>query len=230
MIIQIYAFTRIDDAVQAVAAGVDQIGFVAGDYGIVHGELDFISAARLACEVHPPARSVALTMSTDIDEILRMADSVRPDIVHVSTETNAIGIDKMRELRARLDPGIKLMKAIGIVDQSSIDDAILHSSAADILLLDTKISQLPGVGATGAVHDWSISQQIVRVSSIPVILAGGLSADNVASAIRMVKPWGVDSNTATNIPGSPFMKDIDRIRAFVRAVRSVETGGPVEPS
>lgn len=228
MIIQIYAFTRIDDVVQAVAAGVDQIGFVAGDYGIVHGELDFVAASRLVREVVPPAQSVALTMSTDVEEIIRMAEAVKPDIVHISSETKAVGIDKMMKLRGRLDPGIKLMKAIGVIDQSSLDDAITYSAVSDILLLDTKISHMPGVGATGETHDWNISQKIVHLSTVPVILAGGLSAENVAGAIRMVKPWGVDSNTATNLPGSSFLKDIDRIRAFVKAVRSVETGGPVE--
>ena len=228
MIIQIYAFTRIEDAVQAVAAGVDQIGFVAGDYGIVHGELDFEVASRLAREVVPPAQSVALTMSTDVKEILRMAETVRPDIVHISSETDAVGIGKMMEIRERLDPKIKLMKAIGVVNQSSVDDAISYAEVSDILLLDTKISHMPGVGATGETHDWNISQNIVRLSTAPVILAGGLSTENVAGAIRMVNPWGVDSNTSTNIPGSPFLKDIERIRAFVKAVRSVETGGTNE--
>jgi len=228
MIIQIYAFTRIEDAVQAAAAGVDQIGFVAGDYGIVHGELDFEVASRLAREVVPPAQSVALTMSTDVNEILRMAETVRPDIVHISSETDAVGIGKMMEIQERLDPKIKLMKAIGVVNQSSVDDAITYVEVSDILLLDTKISHMPGVGATGETHDWNISQNIVRLSTVPVILAGGLSTENVAGAIRMVNPWGVDSNTSTNIPGSPFLKDIERIRAFVKAVRSVETGGTNE--
>ena len=228
MIIQIYAFTRIEDAVQAVAAGVDQIGFVAGDYGMVHGELDFKAASRLAREVVPPAQSVALTMSTDVNEILRMAETVWPDIVHISSETDAVGIGKMMEIRERLDPRIKIMKAIGVVDQSSVDDAITYVEVSDILLLDTKISHMPGVGATGETHDWNISQNIVRLSTVPVILAGGLSTENVAGAIRMVNPWGVDSNTSTNIPGSPFLKDIDRIRVFVKAVRSIETGGTYE--
>jgi phosphoribosylanthranilate isomerase len=228
MITQIYAFTRLDEVRQAVSAGVDQLGFVVGAYGIVNAELDFDTASSLMREVTPPAKSVALTMSTDVDEIIRMVEAVKPDIVHISSETDAVGIEKMIELRNRLDPDIKLMKAIGVVDQSSINDALIYSEVSDILLLDTKIRHMPGVGATGETHDWSISQNIVRLSTVPVILAGGLSAGNVASAIRMVKPWGVDSNTATNIPGSPFLKDIDRIRAFVKAVHAMETGETIE--
>jgi phosphoribosylanthranilate isomerase len=224
MIIQIYAFTRIEEVVQAIATGVDHIGFVAGDYGIVQGELDFRSAAELAREVQKPAKSVALTMATDVNEILRMADAVRPNIVHISTETHAVGIDQMAELREKLDPNIKLMKAIGVIDETSIDDALCHSRSADILLLDTKIKNLPGVGATGKTHDWNISREIVHRASLPVILAGGLSSKNVASAIRSVEPWGVDSNTSTNISGSSFLKDNERICAFVKAVRSLPAG------
>jgi phosphoribosylanthranilate isomerase len=224
MIIQIYAFTRIEEVVQAIETGVDHIGFVAGKYGIVQGELDFRSAVELAREVQKPAKSVALTMATDVDEILRMADAVRPNIVHISTETHAVGIDQMAELREKLDPNIKLMKAIGVIDETSIDDALCYSRLADILLLDTKIKNFPGVGATGKTHDWNISREIVQRASVPVILAGGLSSENVFSAIRSVEPWGVDSNTSTNISGSPFLKDNERICAFVKAVRSLPAG------
>ena len=90
---------------------------------------------------------------------------------------------------------------------------------SDWFLLDTKVRGLPGVGASGLTHDWRISRRIVESVGIPVILAGGLSAENVAGAIEAVQPWGVDSNTATNAPGSPVEKDLDRIRAFVAAVR-----------
>jgi phosphoribosylanthranilate isomerase len=230
MIIQIYAFTRLNEVLEAVAAGVDHIGFVAGDYGIVHGELDFMAAAALAREISHPVKSIALTMATEVDEILRMADAVRPDIVHVSTETNTVGIKSMAELHARLNPDIKLMKAIGVMDRTSIDDAMQYAAVSDILLLDTKIKHMPGVGATGQTHDWSISHEIALRSSVPVILAGGLSFENVIQAIHSVNPWGVDSNTSTNRSGSPYLKDIERIRTFVNAVRTLQTGEPGEKS
>ncbi|MGA9398148.1 MAG: phosphoribosylanthranilate isomerase [Anaerolineaceae bacterium] len=219
MIIQIYAFAKIEIMLQAVAAGVDQIGFIAGIYDLVHGELDFRSASTLAREVPKPAKSVALTMSTDINEILRMAELVHPDILHISSETDAVGIDQMAEIRARLDPTTQLMKAIAVADQNSIDTAVHFASVSDILLLDTKAKGFPGVGATGKTHDWKLSREIVARSPVSVILAGGLNAQNVRSAIQSVNPWGVDSNTSTNIPGDPLVKDIVRIQEFVKAVR-----------
>ncbi|MCB0014782.1 MAG: hypothetical protein KDE34_22860, partial [Anaerolineales bacterium] len=78
-----------------------------------------------------------------------------------------------------------------------------------------------GIGASGVTHDWNISREIVRRVKIPVILAGGLSPDNVAAAIAQVQPWAVDSLTHTNerLPGGGFRKDLEKVRQFVAAAR-----------
>lgn len=219
MIIQIYAFRKIDEALAAVEMGVDQVGFVAGDYGLVHGELDFASARMMADALPPRATSVALTMTSVVDEILRMVAAVEPDIVHISTDPEDVGLAAMEELKRELPAAVRLMKAIPVEDESSIALAQRFAPVSDILLLDSKATGFPGVGATGHTHDWSISRRIVDSISIPVILAGGLTSENVATAMRMVRPWGVDSNTSTNILGDPEMKDLDRIAAFVDAVK-----------
>ena len=128
----------------------------------------------------------------------------------------------MRDLRSRLDKNIRLMKAIPVENEESVQIAKQYAAVSDLLLLDTKRPDFPGVGATGFTHDWNVSKQIVDSVGIPVILAGGLSADNVQASIRKVHPWGVDSNTSTNVPGSNTDKDIKRIAAFVRAIRADE--------
>ncbi len=121
MIIQIYAFTRIDQAQAAAGFGVDHIGFIAGDYGVVPGELSFSQAAALARSLPPPAKSVALTMATQVDEILRMVDVVQPDIVHISTDPEDVGLREMELLRDRLPGSVRLMKAIHVEDDSSVE-------------------------------------------------------------------------------------------------------------
>jgi phosphoribosylanthranilate isomerase len=222
MIIQIYAFTDPKTAVAAVNLGVDNIGFVAGRYSIVPGELSFSEAREIAVSLPPGVTSVAITMSEDVKEILRMASEVQPDIVHISTDVDCVGVEAMRELRSRLDADIRLMKAISVEDEKSILLSQQFAAVSDLLLLDTKRSGFPGVGATGSTHDWDISRRIVESVAIPVILAGGLTADNVGAAIREIKPWGVDSNTSTNITGSQVEKDLKRIAAFINAVHSTE--------
>ena len=219
MIIQIYAFTDPRQAVAAVEMGVDNIGFIAGKYDIVYGELSFDEAKEIAKALPPEGTSVALTMSTDLDEILRMAEYVEPDIVHISSEIDKVDMEMMHTLRERMAPQIMLMKAIPVEDAKSIEKAKQYAQVSDLLLLDTSAKGFPGVGATGYTHDWNISRRIVEEVNIPVILAGGLSATNVKKAIEVVQPWGVDSNTSTNIEGSRVLKDMKRIEAFVKAVK-----------
>jgi phosphoribosylanthranilate isomerase len=219
MIVQIYAFTKPEEAAAAARMGVDQIGFVAGKYGLVPGELTFEEARAVMAALPEGTTGSALTMATDIEEILRMVSAVQPHIVHVSTDLEDVPLEAMAELRRRLPAGVQLMKAIPVYDDSSVAIAQRFAAVSDILLLDTKVSGFPGVGATGHTHDWNISRKIVETAGVPVILAGGLSAQNVGEAIRVVQPWGVDSNTATNVPGDPVEKDLDRVAAFVKAVR-----------
>ena len=220
MIIQIYAFTDIAQAVEAAEMGVDHIGFIAGDYGLVAGELSFVEAHRLAEALPPNTVRVALTMAVQVDEILRMAAAVQPDVVHISTDLEDVGVAAMQRLRRELPQSIRLMKAIHVAGEESIEQASRFAQVSDLLLLDTKVSGMPGIGATGRLHDWRISRRIVESVPIPVILAGGLSPENVAEAMQAVQPWGVDSNTHTNCKGSPVEKDMQRIQTFVDAVRS----------
>ncbi len=222
MIIQIYAFTDAKTAVAAVELGVNNIGFIAGRYGIVHGELGFNEAREIVVSLPQRATSIAITMSEDVEEILRMASEVKPDIVHVSTDVDCVGVEAMRELRSRLDADVRLMKAISVEDEKSILLSQQFAAVSDLLLLDTKRSGFPGVGATGFTHDWDISRRIVESVDIPVILAGGLTAENVCAAIREIHPWGVDSNTSTNVAGSFVEKDLSRIAAFVDAINKCE--------
>jgi phosphoribosylanthranilate isomerase len=220
MIIQIYAFTKPDDALAAATLGVDHIGFVAGCYDLVPGELSFEQARQIRKVLPSEVKASALTMSTDVDEILRMAEVVEPDIVHISTDVEDVPESAMAALKARLDPAIQLMKALPVGGVESLDLAKRFEPFSDIFLLDTKVVDMPGVGATGQLHDWSISLQIAQECNTPVILAGGLHAANVGEAIHKVQPWGVDSNTHTNIKGDRVQKDLNRIAAFVAAAEN----------
>ena len=107
---------------------------------------------------------------------------------------------------------------IPVADETSIECAKEYRQVADLLLLD---SHEPGdrqIGGLGRVHDWSISRGIADEVGVPVILAGGLDADNVAAAIAAVRPAGVDSKTKTDRDyGSG--KDLEKVRRFVAAAK-----------
>ena len=114
------------------------------------------------------------------------------------------------------------MRAIPVGDRHSIDLALAYQAVSDYLILDTHDPGAVDIGATGKTHDWQISAELVRRVHIPVFLAGGLSPDNVAQAIRTVHPWGVDSYSLTNLPGGDGRKDPAKVRAFVGNARSLK--------
>jgi phosphoribosylanthranilate isomerase len=115
------------------------------------------------------------------------------------------------------------MQAISVTGSEAIADALAYQDVSDFLILDTQDPDIGGIGASGTTHDWSISREIVRRVRIPVILAGGLSPENVTEAAAYVQPWGVDSLTHTNfpLPDGGFRKDLQRVEAFVQAARKV---------
>ncbi|MEM3423739.1 MAG: phosphoribosylanthranilate isomerase, partial [Nitrososphaeria archaeon] len=79
------------------------------------------------------------------------------------------------------------------------------------------------LGGTGLTHDWEISAEIVKTVKIPVILAGGLTPDNVKKAIKKVKPFGVDVNTG--VKDSNGYKDPEKVKLFVKVAKNANTFG-----
>jgi len=219
MKIQIYTMQTPEEAAAIAQLGVDHIG-VSPAHKNLPGEVDYDTARAIFAAVPENVTKVALTVDEDLDAIEEMVHATEPDIVHLCGLMGAVPPDAVRELRRRL-PDVAIMQAISVGGPEAIEEAIRYQEVADYLILDTQAPDIPGVGASGVTHDWNISRAIVQQTRIPVILAGGLSPENVADAIRAVRPWGVDSLTHTNKPlsGGGFRKDIERVRQFVAAAR-----------
>lgn len=217
MKIQFYSLTNVEDAVAAVEAGADLIGVVVDDSGKVPEEITPAEAHAIFAAIEGRALGIALSMSTDADAICRMAEEVRPHAVHLAA--SGLTLEDLRQVRANIGAA-GIMAAIPVSDMSSVDLARERAEYADYLLLDSKSASDPFTGATGETHDWSVSRRIVEAVTIPSVLAGGLSPENVSDAIEAVRPWGVDSMTHTNIPGERTRKDATRMRAFADAARA----------
>lgn len=218
MIVQIYGLLVPEDAVLAAAAGADHIGVVVGTHGDAPDEMGPAAARAIFAAVPSSTVKVALTTAADLDEIEASAAAVRPDILHLAAGPEAVDPDALRALRDRLR-GLPLMRTIPVAGAEAVDIAVQFQEVSDYLLLDSRDPTSLAIGATGRTHDWRISRLIAAQVRAPVILAGGLSPENVAQAIRAVRPWGVDSNTHTNRPGRPIRKDPERLRRFVAAAR-----------
>ena len=219
MHIQIYTMQTPDEARAVARLGVDHVGITPSALGLP-GEVDLSTARAIVEAVRGLATIVALSVDEDLDAIEAMVRAVQPDILHLCGEFGTVPPPAIRVLRERL-PDVKIMQAIPVGGPESITDALAYQDVADYLILDTKDAAITGIGASGQTHDWAISRAIIDAVRIPVILAGGLSPENVAEAIRAVRPWGVDSLTHTNapLPGGGFRKDLERVREFVRAAR-----------
>jgi phosphoribosylanthranilate isomerase len=209
MIVQIYSMTSIADAMATAAAGAALVGVVVAEPGVVAEGIEAAAAREILAAVRPRARGVALSLADDRDEICAMVDAVRPDIVHIAARE--IEPEDCVWIRKRVAP-VGLLRAIAVRAGETIAEADAHQESADYLMLDSGAK-----GTTGETHDWSVARAVVERSRLPVILAGGLSADNVAQAIAAVRPWGVDSFTHTDVPGNRGRKDPARVRAFIAA-------------
>ncbi|WP_286299900.1 phosphoribosylanthranilate isomerase [Aminobacter sp. SS-2016] len=197
--------------------GVDHIGAKVGS-GQFPRELSVAAAAAIIAAIPPPSKFSALFLSSDIDQIETWARELRPPIVHLGARPETLSPADLLALKRKL-PDSLMMRTIPVSGEDSVAVARSYDGIADILMLDS-IRRADGkVGALGVTHDWSLSRSIVELVSIPVFLAGGLGPENVAEAIRVVRPAGVDSKTRTDREGT-HAKDLERVRRYHEAARA----------
>jgi phosphoribosylanthranilate isomerase len=174
-------------------------------------------AKEILAALPPTARGVVLSLATDPRDVLATADAVGGDFLHV-VRTDVIGAAALAAIRA--STGRPLMGTVAVTGAGSVDRARGLAAVCDVLLLDTRHASTGVVGASGQVHDWSLSARIVREVDVPVVLAGGLGPDNVTAAIERVAPWGVDSETRTSRADDRRTKDPVLVRRFVERARA----------
>ena len=219
-LVQIYTMQSTDEAIAVAGLDVDHVGVTPSDSGLP-GEITPGLAAEICRAVAGVATSVALSVESDPTRIADMVGIVKPDILHLCGPPGALDPEAVADLR-RLMPGVSVMQAVAVTGPEAIEVARSYAPVVDFLILDSIAPEIGGVGAAGTVHDWDVSAAIVDAVDLPVVLAGGLSAENVPEAVSVVKPWAVDSLTHTNcaLEGGGFRKDLDLVRRFVAAARA----------
>jgi phosphoribosylanthranilate isomerase len=208
---KVCGMTRLDDVRAAVEAGVDAIGCLVGlDYD-VPDRIEAEAARGIFAFAPPSVARVLVTHRTTIEEVTELVREAGASAVQLH---GAFPLDAIPELRRRL-PKVSIVSCTHVVDEASVEKALRAAEVADRVLLDSRTADR--IGGTGRIHDWSISARIVERSPKPVILAGGLTPENVAEAIARVRPWGVDVNSG--VRGPDGLKSHARIRAFVAAAK-----------
>jgi phosphoribosylanthranilate isomerase len=216
VLVQIYEVQTPEEALALAQLGVDHIGVLVGD-GRFPRELPPAQARANFAAVPPSVKRVALALSEIPEEVARIIEATRPDIVQLQAAIDDFSVAMTRALKMRF-PETPVMRAIPVVDEASIAIARSYDGVADFLLLDSYDTGTGQFGALGRTHDWRLSRRIVESVGIPVILAGGLGPENVAEAIAAVGPAGVDSKTLTDQPDGTG-KDLEKVRAFVAAAK-----------
>jgi phosphoribosylanthranilate isomerase len=215
---QIYEVSTPEEARLISQAGIDHIGILVGN-GEFPRELSVEAAAAVAAAVISPSKVSALFLTADLTLVEEYARELSPALVHLGAAPELLSASDAASLKPKL-PDALLMRSVPVVGEESIAIARSYEGIADFLLLDSHRPSDRQIGALGVTHDWTISRRIVERVRTPIILAGGLGPDNVAEAIRTVRPAGVDSKTKTDQIGS-HRKDINRVRQFHEAARSV---------
>ena len=217
---QIYGITTAADAALVNALAPDHVGVVL-DEGIATWDTVDEPTLRAILRELPDVSVVALSLSTERDRILRTVERVASAWLHLA-RAESIAPETLARLRADVAP-CRLMLTVPVRDLAALELAARLAACADALLLDSAHPATGLVGATGHVHDWSLSRQIVERTRVPVILAGGLGPENVAEAIRRTRPAGVDSETRTSRTDDRRRKDPERVRLFLERARAVSS-------
>ncbi len=172
--------------------------------------------AEIAATVPPPIGTFLLTSRTDTAEIIAQQRRCRTNTIQLCDGLPPGSLAKLRQAL----PGVSLVQVIHVRNAASVEEAIEASHQADALLLDSGNQLLPikELGGTGRIHDWTLSAEIVKKSRVPVFLAGGLNPDNVAEAIRAVRPFGVDLCSGVRTNGA---LDEQKLARFIAAVSAV---------
>jgi phosphoribosylanthranilate isomerase len=226
VIVQIYGIRTVEDARMVIDAGGHHIGVSYGKIKRTDGQLTCEKAKEIFEGVQKNAVRIGLTVSVDIDEITENLQAAMPDVLHLSGDIEGISPADIVRLKKRF-PGLKIMQALPVLagvplkEQKIMQYIKDYEAVSDFFLIDTKNPSATDIGATGLTHDHMIDKAIIENTKVPCIIAGGLDAGNVANAIHICRPYGVDSYSLTNFdpprPEKEGCKDPVKVKAFTEA-------------
>jgi phosphoribosylanthranilate isomerase len=211
--VKICCISSIEEAKLAIDHGADALGLV-GKMPSGPGPIDDKLIAVIAKKIPPPIASFLLTCEQTAAGIIEHVKRVHTNTVQIVDELKTGSYQQIREEL----PNIRLVQVIHVSGIESIQHAIELAPLVDALLLDSgdPTAAVKILGGTGNVHNWEISKEIIRAVTIPVLLAGGLKAENVREAIEVVKPFAVDVCSGVRTAGK---LDGDKLKRFIDAVR-----------
>jgi phosphoribosylanthranilate isomerase len=206
--------TNLEDALVAVEAGADAVGFVFYEKS---PRCVTVEAAREIVEKLPERVE---TVGVFVNEPVKHADDILRQVGLTTAQVYSKSVGEWLAWHVTSDR--KLMLAVP--GQALINDLLVTFGSTEksvsAIVVDSGSGERPG--GTGERFDWEAAKIGIRglEEEVPVVVAGGLSPENVDEAIKILRPWGVD--VASGVEARPGKKDPKKVRAFVRAVRKID--------
>ena len=208
--VKVCCIASAEEARLAIECGASAVGLVSempSGPGVISEEL----IAEIAARVPPPVATFLLTCRQDADSMVAQQRRCRVNTLQLCDRVPA---EAYAGLRAGL-PGVSLVQVVHVRGEESFEEALSAARHADALLLDSGNQGLAvkELGGTGRTHDWRVSRRVVEASPVPVFLAGGLKPENVAEAVEVVRPFGLDVCSGVRTEGRLDAKKLRRFFA-----------------
>ncbi len=176
---------------------------------------------RIAAEVPAPIETFLLTCLQRADTIAAQHRRCRTTTLQLVDAVPLVELQRLRDLL----PDVRLVQVIHVFGAATLGEAIAAAPWVDAVLLDSgnPAATVKELGGTGRTHDWQWSRRIREAIGVPMYLAGGLHAGNVADAVRQVQPYGLDICNGVRRGGR---LDAQRLHDFVRAARTAADSPP----
>lgn len=216
--VQIAGVSSFEEAAFIADCGADALGFTVRLPSGVHDGLTEDKARSIIAALPPFIGTVAITYVSEPREAIDLCRFLGVGALQLHGEFDERQLDMVR---AAL-PHLKIIRAVIVTGSEALVAAQRLARRVDALILDSFDPATGRRGATGIVHDWEVSRRIVETVARPVILAGGLTPDNVEAAIERVGPWAVDVHTGVENPDGS--RSFARIRRFIQVARSAGVG------
>ncbi len=210
--VKICCIASIEEAWLAIEHGASALGLVS-EMPSGPGPIPEDLIAKIAATIPPAIGSFLLTCKQDVFLIIEQQRRLGVNTIQFCDRLER---GNHRELRDAL-PGISLVQVIHVTGDEALDEAVAVAPLVDAILLDSGNPALAvkELGGTGRTHNWTLSRRIRELVDVPLFLAGGLNAGNVADAIKQVGPFGVDVCSGVRTDGS---LDESKLRGFFDGV------------
>ena len=200
------------------SAGADAVGAIADVTVDTPREVSLDTAATLFDAAPPFLTTTLVTMPETVEDAVDTAERVGPDVLQLHGGFSKTDLEAIRE---RIDADL-----VAVVDAAEPERARAVAPAVDAVLVDSLDDE--EAGGTGETHDWEATAAVVETLDAPVILAGGLTPENVAEAVEIVQPYAVD--VASGVERTGGEKDHEAVRAFVANATDVVSDADVDPA